>query len=588
MYKSIKILRNILIVIVVALFSSCSGKTLKSLTLLSTTDIHGTILPYDFIEKRKTKGSLAACQTYINEVRQQSEVILLDNGDNLQGQPAVYYYNFIDTASVHLLASAFNMMNYDAVSVGNHDIEAGHSVYDRIANQYQFPMLAANAVYKKSGEPYFKPYTIINRNGLKVAILGMVTPAIPTWLPEELYKGMEFLDMVETARKWMPVIKAEHPDLIVGLFHSGWDRSEIKIVPGNTMENGSAAVAYNVPGFDVIFNGHDHRLANEKFVNIEGDTVLILNAGSHAGSIARADVVVSGKKTDGRNTVTSKGYLIEMDDFSSDMRFTSALEKQNRTVSEYVERVIGNSESDISSRDAYFGPSSFMELIHSIQLKVTGADLSFAAPLSFDVKIAKGPVTVSDMFKLYRFENMLYTMSLSGDEIKKYLEYSYGGWFNTVDGTSTSLIRFRTDGKGAVTLNKGKAWLQNQPYNFDSASGIDYVVDVSKPEGQRITIKGFSDGRPFSADKKYKVAINSYRGNGGGGHLTEGLGLDASALHSRILSSTDRDLRFYMLNYIENKGLLNTSKADNWKIIPGDVVDRHAATDYKLLFGEPR
>ena len=162
-----------------------------------------------------------------------------------------------------------NFMGYDAGTVGNHDVEAGHSVYDRLVKEYNFPLLAANAVDIKTGKPYFKPYQIIEKDGIKIAVFGLVTPAIPNWLPEELYSGIEFRDMVETAKIWMPVILKEKPDLVVGLFHSGWDRSESEIQNQDPVnENGSAAVAYNVPGFDIIFNGHDHKLANEKFVNI--------------------------------------------------------------------------------------------------------------------------------------------------------------------------------------------------------------------------------------------------------------------------------------------------------------------------------
>ena len=134
------------------------------------------------------------------------------------------------------------------------------------------------------------------------------------------------------------------------------------------------------------------------------------------------------------------------------------------------------------------------------------------------MSISKGPITVGDIFKLYRFENMLYTMELSGEEIQKYLEYSYSGWFNTMKGPADMLLNW-TGKNGKPTVTNGRAWLRNQPYNFDSAAGIDYIVDVSKPAGERIKISGFTDGRPFEKNKIYKVAVNSYRGNGGGGHL---------------------------------------------------------------------
>ena len=574
--------------ILIFLLVSCSGT--KTITILETTDLHGVILPYDYIEKQKLNVSLASTYTYLKQVRAKQDItVMLDNGDNLQGQPEIYYYNFIDTISPHLGAEVMNFMGYDAGTVGNHDIEAGHAVYDRLVKDYNFPLLAANAVDVKTGEPYFKPYHMIIRDGVKIAIFGMVTPAIPTWLPEELYKGIEFRDMVETAKKWMPLILNEKPDLVVGLFHSGWDgsREDYKISsPLN--ENGSAAVAYNVPGFDIIFNGHDHRLANEKFVNDSGDTILILNGGSKSENIAQADIVISTRKTKGKKSKKLTGQIIKVAEYQPDPEFIEKFSPQHKTVDEYVNRVIGNSSATISSRDAYFGSSAFVDMIHSVQLEITGADISFAAPLSFDVSISKGPITVGDMFKLYRFENFLYTMSLTGDEIQKYLEFSYSEWVNTIKGPGELLLKLRTDKEGKPLLTNGKAWFRNQSYNFDSASGIDYIVDVSKPEGSRMTITGFTNGKPFEKNKTYKVAVNSYRGNGGGGHFTQGAGINKNDLRSRVLTSTDRDLRYYFLKSIEAKQTVNPLPMKNWKFIPERWIITESDKEYALLFGESR
>jgi 2',3'-cyclic-nucleotide 2'-phosphodiesterase/3'-nucleotidase len=224
-------------------------------------------------------------------------------------------------------------------------------------------------------------------------------------------------------------------------------------------------------------------------------------------------------------------------------------------------------------------------MIHEIQLEITHADISFAAPLSFDVQINKGPITVGDMFKLYRYENMLYTMSLSGEEIKKYLEYSYSTWMNTMKGPDDLLLKFRTGKDGKPILTKNRAYFKNPSYNFDSAAGIDYTVDVSKPEGERISIKGFSGGKSFDLNKMYKVAVNSYRGNGGGGHFTEGAGIPKDELRKRLITSTDRDLRYYILKSIESKGTINPTPLGNWKIIPENLVKDAIPSEYMMLFG---
>jgi 2',3'-cyclic-nucleotide 2'-phosphodiesterase/3'-nucleotidase len=576
-----------LILFVLPVLFSCSGGGIKKITILETTDVHGVVLPYDFVEGEKLDASLAGVSSYLKKNRKKDNpVILLDNGDNLQGQPEEYYYNFIDTISPHFNSEVMNYLEYDAGTIGNHDIETGHRVYDRIRPEYRFPILAANAVDIKSGKPYFEPYTIIRKSGLKIAVFGLITPAIPTWLPPELYSGIEFRDMVETAKQWMPIILNEKPDLVIGLFHSGWDKSNNKMNSGDFPdENGSHAVAFKVPGFDVIFNGHDHSTVNEKFVNSSGDTVLILDGGSRSEKIARADITFSARKINGRRSLKTSGSIISTKDNPSDSEFIGRFSSQNSIIGSYVKKVIGESESSISSRDAYFGSSAFVDMIHSVQLKITGADISFAAPLSFDVNISKGPVTVGDMFKLYRFENLLYTMNMTGAEVQKYLEYSYAGWLNTIKGPNDLMLKFRLAKDGKPILVGGRARLNNQSYNFDSAAGIDYTVDVSKPEGSRITIKSFSDGRPFVAGKTYKVAVNSHRGNGGGGHFVEGAGLSPGELRSRLISSTEKDLRYYIMKDIENKKVVKPEPLNNWKLIPEKWVKIAALHDYFLLFG---
>ena len=574
-------------ILFLAILVSCSVNGKKSIVILETTDLHGVILPYDFIEKENLNASLANSATYFNHLRSSNvPVVLLDNGDNLQGQPEMYYYNFIDTLSPHFSAEVMNYLGYDAGTVGNHDIEAGHTVYDRLIKEYDFPLLAANAINVKTGNPYFKPYVIIDKKGIRVAVFGLVTPSIPNSLPPELYSGIEFKDMEETAKQWMPVILREKPDLIVGLFHSGWDKDGYENGPNSSFnENGSVEVAYNVPGFDIIFNGHDHKPANEKFVNAAGDTVLILNGGSKSQNLAQADVIFTSKKLNGKKHKFLSGKILNVSDFGPDSEFMTKFALQNQTIHDYVDKVIGESKATLSSRESYFGSSAFIDMIQLIQLEITGADVSFAAPLSFDVKIPVGPVTVGDMFKLYRYENMLYTMTMTGEEIKEYLEFSYGAWLNTMKGPGDMLLKLRTGKDGKPLITGGKAWLKNLPYNFDSAAGIDYTVDVSKPEGERIIISSFSDGRPFEKNLNYKVAVNSYRGNGGGGHFTEGAGINKDQLRSRLISSTERDLRYYILKSIEEKKIIDPKPLNNWRIIPQDWVRPASSREYLLLFG---
>ena len=550
--------------------ASCGSHDQRSITILETTDVHGEIFPYDFIEKLETKTSLASVVTYINELRRMgTTTLLLDNGDNLQGQPVEYYYNFIDTISPHINSLVMNSMGYEAETVGNHDIEAGHPVYDRLRKEYEFPLLAANAVDIETCEPYFDPYVIIQKNGIRIVVFGLITPYIPNWLPPVLYSGIEFKDMVETAGKWMPLIADEKPDLVVGMFHSGLDEINDRNPAEPYMsENETMSVAYNVPGFDIIFCGHDHRTENKKIVNIAGDSVLIIDGGSHSRYLGRADITLTRERKTGKIKKTIHGSLVEMTGYQPDERFLKSFSANIGTVKEYVDTKIGEVSETMSVRDAYFGPSAFMDLIHRVQMEVSGADISFAAPLSFDVQISKGPITVSDMFKLYRYENMLYTIRMTGDEVVRYLEYSYSGWLNTMRSENDNLLLFSTDESGKPVRREGRAYLKNTYYNFDSAFGINYTVDVSKPSGRRISVTTMADGSPFERSKYYNVAVNSYRANGGGGHLYSGAGLSQTELKKRFVKSTWKDLRYYIMEYVMKTKNIIPVVTDNWRIIP--------------------
>lgn len=571
-----------------------AGETPESFSLkvIETSDVHGSLFPYDFINDKPAKTSLAQVSTFVGEQRANpnQEVILLDNGDILQGQPIVYYYNFEDTGEQHIQAQVMNYLGYEAGTVGNHDIEAGHPVYDQLVKDFNFPWLAANAVDVKTGEPYFKPYTVLHRKGATIAVLGLITPGIPNWLPEDIWKGIRFEDMIDTAKKWVPIImEKEHPDILIGLFHSGVDATYHGADPkAKNNENASVLVAEQVPGFDVIFTGHDHKDTHMTVKNPEGKDVVVIGAMNAARSVAVASIDFTYSEETKSFSTSVSGETVMMDSIPADQAFLDKFNGAYEKVKAYVSKPIGEFTKTISTRNAMFGDSAFVDLIHRIQLELTKADVSFAAPLSFNATINKGEVYVRDMFNLYKYENLLYTMELSGKEIMDFLEYSYGGWMNTMANADDHLMNFKKDKDGKLIFNEryNSYDLVMRYYNYDSAAGIDYTVDVSKPEGQRINIKGFSDGRSFDMNAMYLVAINSYRGNGGGGHLTKGAGLTKDEIKSRMKSSTIKDLRYYLMKWIEQQGTVTPAALGNWEVIPADWAKAAAERDYKLLYPE--
>ncbi len=580
-------------ILAVFIFSSCSLIQRKQdvvLKIIETTDVHGAIFPYDFIRGREADHSLAHVHSYVNFLRNDPsmEVILLDNGDILQGQPTVYFSNYEEQDLPHICSEVMNFMEYDAATIGNHDIEAGHYVYDKLVKEFSFPWLAANAIDIETNEPYFKPYTIIRKKGVKIAILGLITPGIPGWLPENLWEGIEFEDMVESAKYWVPKIQQdEKPDILIGLFHAGHDFTYGgKTKETNKNENASILVAEQVSGFDIVFIGHDHDEFNEFVIGPDNREVLVLDPKSSARLISEATVELKWNKNRKAYDKKISGKLISLSDGLPDENFLESFEPYYNQVKEYVSRPIGTFTKSMYSKEALFGDSPFMDMVHQVQLDISGADISFGAPLSMNAIIDSGEVFVKDLFQIYRYENFLYTMELSGKEVKDYLEYSYNGWLNQMQNNSDNLLRFKTNDEGEnIKHNRPPTYrLFTSYYNFDSAEGIRYTIHVKNPEGQKVEIISMLDGSPFNMDLIYKVAINSYRGNGGGGHLTKGAGIAPEELSSRIVFSTDKDLRYYMMRWIENKEVVNPESNMNWIIVPEKLRQVGMENDLQLLF----
>ena len=566
--------RTIFSMLLLLALASCQPEPIH-IKMVCTSDVHAAYFPYDYRNNKPTSGSLARVSSYLKGLRSSSaygdNVVFVDNGDILHGDPAAYYYNTVAIQPLHVAAEVLNYMGCEAAVLGNHDIETGGPTYQRYIRGTECTVLGGNIYMEGSDIAFLPPYKIVERDGVKIALMGLTTPAIPNWLPRALWQGLEFRDMESEARRWMEYLKKkESPDLVVGLFHSGIEGG---IVTETYAENATRAIAENVVGFDAIFYGHDHQAMCDEIVNVEGDTVLIINPSNKANKVATLDIqYVKGKTPQ----ISLSAQLVDVTGYEPDEAYMEYFASHANKVGEYVNKKIGTLVSGIDSRDAYFGSSAFVDFLHRMQLDITSAEVSFAAPLEYDFSLPEGDVYVRDMFSLYRYENMLYVMTLTGQEIKDYLEMSYGQWVNTMKSANDHLLLL---GEGDTPR------LKNKCYDFDSAAGIIYEVDVTKPAGQRVNIKSMANGKAFDLDRSYRVALNSYRGNGGGDLLTQGAGIPRDKLESRLLTSTDIDLRFYMLNYIEMRENVEPKALNHWKFVPERWAVPAAERDYRLLFG---
>ena len=588
-------MKRIPVILISALFAvmpmeAKNTKTVK-IKVVETSDVHGHFFPYDFMEKKPIRGTLTRANSYIKQQRKKygsDHFLLIDNGDILQGQPCVYWSNYVMPEDENLAATVINYMKYDAETVGNHDIEPGHKVYDKWIREVRCPLLGANIVkeeYKNaeaSPEHIYtglKPYSVHYKDGVKIVVIGMLTPAIPNWLNKSIWKGLEFEEMTACAKKWIKYVKeTEKPDLIFGLFHSGLNGG---IKTAEYEEDATESVAREVPGFDVIFFGHDHQVHNMWVTNKAGEKVLCIDPSCYVANVAEAEISLTYQ--DGKLVKKDiKGNIISVLDEKIDKQMLKDFQPTIDKVKDYVSQKIGYFKNPIYTRESFFGNSAFTDLIHNLQMSISKADISFNAPLAFDTTIDAGEVTQADMFKLYRFENLLFVLRMTGEEVRKHLEFSYDMWCNTMTSPDDHALRLNDNSKE----DQQRTGFQYYTFNFDSACGIDYEVDLTKPDGQKVKILRMSNGEPFDEKKWYKVVMNSYRANGGGELLTRGAGIPQDSLESRVLFNTEMDQRHYLTEEIKRLGTIDPQKNNNWKFVPEAWVKPALERDRKQLFGK--
>lgn len=564
---------------------SCS-RTLKDgiyeLQVLSTNDVHSTWFDSTYVGGG-VKKSLYAMNHYIDSVRNVygfDNVALIDAGDCLQGDNAAYYFNYVDTLSPHLFPRLMGYMKYDAIAVGNHDIETGHPVYDRVTKDlesYGAPFLAANAIRTDNGKAYFPEYKIFTKAGLRIAVIGYTNANIKAWLTEELWSGMDFELIMNQVQADVDRVRAkEKPDVMIVAMHSGCGHGDGKI-----RENEALDVFNSVRGVDFLVCGHDHR-PNV----ITRDSTALLNSGSHSRFVAHGTLKMEVK--DG--AVVSKTFateLIKVKAENADTVMRAHFQKDYEAVKAFTVTPVGVLNTELRTRDSYKGMSDYINLIHTVSLGCSPAEISFAAPLTYNGTVKQGVLLYNDLFTIYPFENQLFVVTMSGQEIKNYLEKSYDQWINTISGPGDHILKIQNY-DDPRTQQKGWSFI-GRSYNFDSAAGINYTVDVTKPFGKRIDITTLASGAEFDLAKTYNVAMTSYRASGGGNLLREGAGIDTEHIGDRTVARYP-EIREIIYQYLQKNGSIDPEVIGNpavigkWRFTPAALADPAMERDMKLLF----
>ena len=578
-------IKHLLFAVLLVAATAC-GHRLKdgeyTLQVLSTNDTHSTWFDSTYVGGG-IRNSIFAMNFYIDSVRAchgAENVLLVDAGDCLQGDNAAYYYNYVDTVTPHLFPRLLEYMKYDAVAVGNHDIETGHAVYDRVTVDLKkagADFLAGNAIRNDDGKPYFPVYKMVEKAGLRIAVLGYTNANIKAWLNEELWSGMTFKPIIDLVQNDIDRIQAkEKPDVTVVTMHSACGQGD-----GTILEAEALDIFNSVRGIDFLVCGHDHRAVVET-----RDTMALLNSGSHSRYVAHGTLHI---KVEG-GKITEKRFdteLIPVKAEKADPVMREAFRKDFEAVKAFTVREIGVLNTDLRTRDAYCGMSDYLNLIHTLSITGTQAELSFAAPLTYNGHVNRGILIYNDLFTLYPYENQLYVVKMSGQEVKDYLEASYSHWINTVSQPGDHVLKIR-NADDPRTGQQRWSFIERS-YNFDSAAGLNYTVDVTKPTGERIVITTTADGEPFDFGRTYLVAMTSYRASGGGDLLKEA-GVDTDSIDERIVGRYP-EIRNILYDYIMANGTIepeiigDPGTVGQWSFVPERVAGPAMEQDMALLFG---
>jgi 2',3'-cyclic-nucleotide 2'-phosphodiesterase (5'-nucleotidase family) len=548
------VLSGALLLTLFSLFTTAQTQTSATrrawVTILATTDLHGNVLPVDYYTNKPDARGLAKAATIIRAARKENPTgtLLLDSGDTIQGTPLEYVHNRMNNAPADPMMLAMNALQYDAMAVGNHEYNFGLGVLEKARHEARFPWLSANTYKRGTNETAYQPYIVKELNGVRVGVLGLTTPGIPSWENKENYAGLEFRECVAEARKWVEILRTkERVDLVVVAMHMGLeaDLRTGEVTPGQAPhENEAIAVAEQVKGIDIILLGHTHREVADLTIN----GVLLTQANCWGRHVARADVYLErDARGGGRWRVAAKqARTIPVTDRTEvDAEIAKLVEPYDRETQDWLSRVVGESGADLSAAQASFRDTAILDLIQRVQMEVGKADVSMVANFNPQARLPKGAVTVRDIAGLYIYENTLVVIEVTGKQLKDVLEHS-----------AEYFLPYQPGKTPAELVNE-----QIPGYNFDIAEGVSYDLDLTKLTGQRIQNLRFR-GEPLNPAQKLRLATNNYRVNGGGGY-------DMYKGATEVFRSSE-EIRNLIIEWVTKHKSVPSEPTNNWRLIPSN------------------
>ena len=526
------------------------------LTVYSTSDIHGSVIGWNYFTAKEADLGLAKVSTIINEGRRNKgaddDILVIDGGDILQGTPLDTYMVQHPNewkAGQHPMFAAFNKIGYDAIELGNHEFNFGLD-YLRKAIGKNKNVLGANVIDDKTGKtwngvrPYLMKTVKIDGEKVKVGIIGTDTPAIPNFEDPSHFAGVHFVDQVPVVKQCIKELKAQGADIIIGVTHSGVPRGD-----RNSAENQVVSIAEACPELSLLICAHNHVVIdNQSGVKGPDGTVYkdavingvpVVESGKDGKFVGESKLTL--KKVDGKwkvekvstKAVSTKGV-------KDDPAIVAQVKPWHEKTLKNLQTVIGQASDVFSGAESNHQDSAIVDLVNEVQRHYAGTQLSASAAVNTSQNIDKGPITLQEMSGLYIYENYLYGIEINGAELRKYMEHAASFYGTTPD------------------------------YNYDMIQGVDYTIDMTKPVGSRITKLQYK-GKDVKDTDTFTMAINDYRMNGGSGYMAA-MGYTNGKKPKVIFDSMrkygdDGQMRALMIRYVQEKGTITPTCDHNWNVI---------------------
>ena len=561
---------------------------------LDTSDVHGQQFATDYTKDQDQSGthyqSMTRVATYIKQQRDLYEnVFLSDSGDTVQGTPLTYYYAFMQKDVQDPAMKVMRMLDYDMWVVGNHEFNYGMDILQRQLDyltskstdtESQVGVSMANYLDASSNSDESKdwktwngyaPYVIKDYDGVKVAVMGIGNPNIANWDVPENWEGIYFAGVVETYKHYEEEMK-ENSDLIVLVSHSGIDGDP-------ELSDFIRELVSTTDSIDLVFSGHEHRNGVTMIENTAGKEIPVISPSTKAAAVGRA--LFTYNKTTNEYTVEAQSVPMTENRaalYEPDAELVAALQPyEDATWNDYMLQPIGKASDNFTASGLGTAPSAFVDLVNQVQIwgaydrggvntpndksDDTPAQLSITAPLtsgSAENLIPEGDIVLGDMFSLYRYENWFYQITMSGKEVRTWLE--------------CSASKVVTNDDGSYGISGGLTY-----YDVIYGEGFSYVIDPSALSGSRISSMTYN-GKEVADDDTFTVVINNYRFNGGGNYVAylndHGCSFTPND-ESRVIYSTQYDMiqgedkgqaRNLLADYIKEQGTITPEIKSTWKI----------------------